>query len=163
MQLPESLQSLTFGHNFNQSLEMTRFPKALQSLTLGHNFDQPLDVYLGDGFFRSKKKGRDVYVYIKWCRWHNTSIQVKKSYWHIWYHHDIMTLYGVAVRFFRLFFDIYCFVGHPRSQAKSRQFTDVCCGLTCWKGVGWEAAMKLVLLGNSSFQLVQLHVLDMYL
>lgn len=63
VQLPESLQSLTFGHDFNQSLEMTRFPQDLQSLTLGHNFDQPLDVCLGDG----KEQQKEVLcMYIKW-------------------------------------------------------------------------------------------------
>ena len=41
--LPSSLQSLTFGHVFNQSLDNVTLPSSLQSLTFGFNFNQSLD------------------------------------------------------------------------------------------------------------------------
>ena len=41
--LPRNLQSLTFGHGFNQSLEHVMLPSGLQSLTFGSNFDQSLE------------------------------------------------------------------------------------------------------------------------
>lgn len=40
--LPENLQSLTFGTQFNQSLEGLKLPK-LQSLTFGNNYRQTLE------------------------------------------------------------------------------------------------------------------------
>jgi len=39
--LPQSLQSLTLECNFNEPVD--NLPQSLQSLTLGHNFDQPID------------------------------------------------------------------------------------------------------------------------
>eukprot|EP00439_Symbiodinium_sp_Y106_P058528 s909_g8.t1 len=42
IQLPGSLQSLTFGFDFNQSLEGIQLPSSLQSLTLGERFNQSL-------------------------------------------------------------------------------------------------------------------------
>ena len=41
--LPGSLQSLTFGTDFNQSLENVTLPGSLQSLTFGANFNQSLE------------------------------------------------------------------------------------------------------------------------
>ena len=41
--LPSSLQNLTFGSMFNQSLDRVSLPSSLQSLTLGRSFDQSLD------------------------------------------------------------------------------------------------------------------------
>ena len=41
--LPSGLQSLTFGHRFNQSSERTALPNGLQSLTFGHEFNQSLE------------------------------------------------------------------------------------------------------------------------
>ena len=38
IQLPSSLQSLTFGSGFNQRLEGIQLPSSLQSLTFGYNF-----------------------------------------------------------------------------------------------------------------------------
>ena len=43
IQLPSSLQSLTFGREFNQSLEGIQLPSSLQSLTFGLGFDQSLE------------------------------------------------------------------------------------------------------------------------
>eukprot|EP00439_Symbiodinium_sp_Y106_P075271 s538_g14.t2 len=43
IQLPSSLQSLTFGGNFNQSLEGIQLPSSLQSLTFSGNFNQSLE------------------------------------------------------------------------------------------------------------------------
>ena len=43
IQLSSSLQSLTFGRRFNQSLEGTQLPSSLQSLTFGDYFDQSLE------------------------------------------------------------------------------------------------------------------------
>jgi len=40
---PSSLQSLTFGVDFNQSLDRVTFPSSLQSLTFRHRFNQSLD------------------------------------------------------------------------------------------------------------------------
>jgi len=40
--LPSSLESLTFGHKFNQSLNGVTFPSRLQSLTFGYHFNQSL-------------------------------------------------------------------------------------------------------------------------
>jgi len=42
--LPNSLQSLTLGHEFNKKLE--NLPNSLQSLTLGEKFNQKLDICL---------------------------------------------------------------------------------------------------------------------
>ena len=41
--LPKNLQILTFGHNFNQSLEGVNLPSNLQSLTFGTDFNQSLE------------------------------------------------------------------------------------------------------------------------
>eukprot|EP00435_Cladocopium_sp_Y103_P012932 s1706_g3.t1 len=41
--LPSSLQSLTFGHKFYQSLERVTLPSSLQSLTFGRWFNQSLE------------------------------------------------------------------------------------------------------------------------
>eukprot|EP00439_Symbiodinium_sp_Y106_P022221 s3802_g2.t1 len=43
IQLPSSLQSLTFGQYFDQSLEGIQLPSSLQSLTFGQYFDQSLE------------------------------------------------------------------------------------------------------------------------
>ena len=43
MALPGSLQSLSFGHCFNQRLENGAFPGSLQSLSFGHHFMQSLE------------------------------------------------------------------------------------------------------------------------
>ena len=42
IRLPGSLQSLTFGYVFNQSLEDIQLPSSLQRLTFGYAFDQRL-------------------------------------------------------------------------------------------------------------------------
>ena len=42
IQLPSSLQSLTFGEEFNQSLEGIQLPSSLQSLTFGYKFNQSM-------------------------------------------------------------------------------------------------------------------------
>eukprot|EP00439_Symbiodinium_sp_Y106_P040795 s653_g5.t1 len=42
IQLPSSLQSLTFGFDFNQSLEGLQLPSSMQSLTFGNRFNQSL-------------------------------------------------------------------------------------------------------------------------
>eukprot|EP00913_Durusdinium_trenchii_P011249 g10563.t1 len=48
--LPSKLQSLTFGHDFNESLDHVKLPDGLQSLTFGHDFNESLDdVELPDG------------------------------------------------------------------------------------------------------------------
>lgn len=48
--LPQSLRTLTLGHQFNQSLEAVNFPCGLQSLTFGDQFNQSLeDVRFPDG------------------------------------------------------------------------------------------------------------------
>eukprot|EP00435_Cladocopium_sp_Y103_P050236 s19_g15.t1 len=41
--LPSTLQSLTFGYRFNQSLEQVTLPSTLQSLTFGYRFNQSLE------------------------------------------------------------------------------------------------------------------------
>ena len=41
--LPKGLQSLTFGARFNHSLEQVTLPKGLQSLRFGEGFNQSLD------------------------------------------------------------------------------------------------------------------------
>jgi len=41
--LPSSLQSLSFGWKFNQSLERVTLPSSLQSLSFGHDFNQSLE------------------------------------------------------------------------------------------------------------------------
>jgi hypothetical protein len=41
--LPPSLQTLTFGHFFNQNLERVTLPPNLQTLTFGHCFNQSLE------------------------------------------------------------------------------------------------------------------------
>ena len=41
--LPRSLQSLAFGDAFNQSLERVTLPSSLESLTFGHRFNQSLE------------------------------------------------------------------------------------------------------------------------
>ena len=41
--LPESLEHLTFGNEFNQSLEGVTLPSSLQTLTFGSDFDQSLE------------------------------------------------------------------------------------------------------------------------
>ena len=41
--LPSRLERLTFGHNFRQSLDQIRWPPALQSLTFGIMFNRSLD------------------------------------------------------------------------------------------------------------------------
>ena len=43
IQLPSSLQSLTFGRQFNQRLEGMQLPSSLQSLTFGRYFNQSLE------------------------------------------------------------------------------------------------------------------------
>ena len=43
IQLPSSLQSLEFGDDFNQSLEGIQLPSSLQSLTFGEKFNQSLE------------------------------------------------------------------------------------------------------------------------
>ena len=43
MRLPAGLQNLTFGAKFNQSLDNVTWPAGLQSLTFGANFDRSLD------------------------------------------------------------------------------------------------------------------------
>ena len=43
IQLPSSLQSLTFGSSFNQSLDGIQPPSSLQSLVFGHAFNQSLE------------------------------------------------------------------------------------------------------------------------
>ena len=58
-----SLQSLTFGEEFNHSLEGIQLPSSLQSLTLGKDFNQSLEgiqlpsslhsLTFGDGFNQS--------------------------------------------------------------------------------------------------------------
>ena len=40
--LPEKLEVLSFGFRFNQSLEHVNLPATLRSLTFGHNFNQDL-------------------------------------------------------------------------------------------------------------------------
>ena len=41
--LPSSLQSLSFGRDFNQSLERVTLPSSLRSLSFGHGFNQSLE------------------------------------------------------------------------------------------------------------------------
>ena len=41
--LPRSLTRLTFGSDFNQSLEKVTLPSSLQSLSFGNDFDQSLE------------------------------------------------------------------------------------------------------------------------
>ena len=58
--LPESLEHLTFGEAFNQSLEGVNMPRSLQTLSFGHRFNQGLEgvtlpsslqtLTFGDGF-----------------------------------------------------------------------------------------------------------------
>lgn len=43
IRLPQSLESLTFGGAFNQSLEGVELPSSLQSLTFGIAFNQPME------------------------------------------------------------------------------------------------------------------------
>ena len=43
MNLPDSLQSLSFGSFFNQSLEGVNLPDSLQSLSFGSFFNQSLE------------------------------------------------------------------------------------------------------------------------
>ena len=43
IQLPSSLQSLTFGFEFSQCLEGMQLPSSLQNLTLGYDFNQSLE------------------------------------------------------------------------------------------------------------------------
>lgn len=43
IQLLQSLESLTFGGAFNQSLEGVELPRSLQSLTFGIAFNQPME------------------------------------------------------------------------------------------------------------------------
>ena len=40
MRVPPGLQTLTFGHDFNHSLDNVTWPAGLQSLTFGFFFDQ---------------------------------------------------------------------------------------------------------------------------
>ena len=40
MRWPADLQALTFGENFDQSLDNVRLPAGLQSLTLGDGFNE---------------------------------------------------------------------------------------------------------------------------
>ena len=48
---PGTLKNLTFGMDFNKSLDRVTLPSGLQSLTLGFGFDQSLDrATFGDGF-----------------------------------------------------------------------------------------------------------------
>ena len=64
--LPKSLQSLTFGWAFNESLEQVHLPNNLQSLTSGNGFNQSLEqvtlptslqsLTIGDGFNQSLEK-----------------------------------------------------------------------------------------------------------
>ena len=63
--LPKSLEKLTFGEAFNQSLERVSLPGNLQSLTLGdefnqsHEFNQSLDRVTLPGNLQSLTFGRD--------------------------------------------------------------------------------------------------------
>jgi len=41
--LPKSLESIAFGHHFNQTLDGVSFPSSLKRLTLGDEFNQTLD------------------------------------------------------------------------------------------------------------------------
>ena len=41
--MPGSLQSLSFGERFNQSLDRVTLPSGLQSLTFGPNFNEDLE------------------------------------------------------------------------------------------------------------------------
>ena len=43
LRLPRTLQSLTFGRTFDQSLDRVSLPSSLQSLTFGDSFNQSLD------------------------------------------------------------------------------------------------------------------------
>ena len=43
MNLPNSLQTLTFGERFNRSLEGVNLPNSLQTLTFGSGFNQSLE------------------------------------------------------------------------------------------------------------------------
>ncbi len=43
MRFPETLECLTLGEYFNQSLEEVKFPSNLKSLTFGHEFCQSID------------------------------------------------------------------------------------------------------------------------
>lgn len=42
MKLPSSLRFLSFGDNFNQSLENVALPSSLDTVSFGHNFNQSL-------------------------------------------------------------------------------------------------------------------------
>ena len=58
--MPRGLQSLIFGHDFNQSLEGVHLPDGLKHLVFGDSFDQSLETVdfpsglesltLGEGF-----------------------------------------------------------------------------------------------------------------
>ena len=39
---PDSMQQLTFGPDFDQSIDDVVWPPSLQQLTFGHNFNQPV-------------------------------------------------------------------------------------------------------------------------
>ena len=57
--LPSSLQSLTFGSHFNQSLENVTLPSSLQSLTFGACFNQSLENVTLPGSLQSLTFGND--------------------------------------------------------------------------------------------------------
>ena len=42
MTFPQSLTSITFGHDFNQSLDNVIFPQSLTSITFGYGFNQSI-------------------------------------------------------------------------------------------------------------------------
>ena len=57
--MPGSLQSLTFGDRFNQSLETVTLPGSLQSLTFGDRFNQSLENVTLPGSLQSLTFGDD--------------------------------------------------------------------------------------------------------
>ena len=58
IQLPSSLRSLTFGDNFNQSLNGFHLPSSLQSLTFGDKFNQSLEGIQVPGSLQNLTFGR---------------------------------------------------------------------------------------------------------
>ena len=59
-----SLQSLTFGDKFNQSMDNATLPSGLQSLTFGRDFEHLLDhTVLPNGIQVTIKEDSDVYEY----------------------------------------------------------------------------------------------------
>lgn len=57
--LPKDLQSITFGYWFNQSLTNVALPEGLQSLTFGERFDQSLDNVALPNSLQNLTFGRD--------------------------------------------------------------------------------------------------------